>query len=57
MMKLIKDAIVSMRSIIYFDALNSVVDQSIKNNRKDVIKYTSKTTMKYINGNNEYRSA
>ena len=47
MMKLIRDVIVSKTSILYFDALNSVVDQSIKNNRKDVIKYTSKTTMKY----------
>lgn len=47
MMKLIKDVIISKRSILYFDALNSVVDQSIKNNRKDVIKYGSKTTMKY----------
>lgn len=47
MMKLIRDVIVSKTSIIYFDALNSVVDQSIKNNRKDVIKYGSKTTMKY----------
>ena len=47
MMKLIRDVIVSKISIIYFDALNSVVDQSIKNNRKDVIKYGSKTTMKY----------
>ena len=47
MMKLIKDAIVSMRSIIYFDALNSVIEQNIKENKKDVIKYGSKTKMKY----------
>lgn len=47
MMKLIRDVIVSKISILYFDALNLVVDQSIKDNRKDVIKYTSKTTMKY----------
>jgi cation transport regulator ChaB len=47
MMKLIKDAIVSMRSIIYFDALNSMIDQYIKDNKKDVITYGSKTKMKY----------
>ncbi len=47
MRKLIKDAIVSKISIIYFDALNAVIEQHIKDNRKDVIKYGSKTTMKY----------
>jgi hypothetical protein len=47
MRKLIKDVIVSMRSILYFDALNAVIEQNIKDNRKDVIKYTAKTTMKY----------
>jgi hypothetical protein len=47
MMKLIKDAIVSMRSMIYFDTLNSIIEQHIKDNKKDVITYGSKTTMKY----------
>jgi hypothetical protein len=47
MKKLIKDAIISMRSIIYFDTLNSIIEQSIKENKKEVIKYTSKTTIKY----------
>ena len=56
MMKLIKDVIVSMRSIIYFDAINIVIKQSIKNNRKDAIDRASKVKynkkLKY-----EYRSA
>lgn len=47
MMKLIKDVIVSKTSILYFDALNSVIEQYIKDNKRDVIKYGSKTTMKY----------
>ncbi len=47
MKKLIKDVIVSKISILYFDALNAAIEQNIKDNRKNVIKYTSKTTMKY----------
>lgn len=47
MMKLIKDAIVSMRSIIYFDALNAVIEQNIKEKRRCEVKYGSKTKMKY----------
>jgi len=34
MMKLIRDVIVSKTSIIYFDTLNKVIDQSIKDVKK-----------------------
>ena len=47
MKKLIKDVIVSKISILYFDALNTVIEQNIKDSRKDVIKYGFKTKMKY----------
>jgi hypothetical protein len=42
-----------MRSILYFDAINAVIEQSIKNNRKNAINSASKT--KY--NKNENRSA
>jgi hypothetical protein len=45
MMKLIKDAIFSMRNIILFNSINTVVEQTIKNNRKNVI--NSATKIKY----------
>lgn len=47
MKKSIKDVILSMRSMIYFDTLNSIIEQHIKDNKKDTITYGSKTTMKY----------
>lgn len=47
MMKLIEDATVSMRSILYFDAINSVIEQNIKEKRRCQVKYGHKTKMKY----------
>lgn len=41
MKKLIIDAIFSRISIIYFDAINAVIEQTIKNNKKNAIKNAS----------------
>jgi hypothetical protein len=53
MTKLIKDVIVSKISILYFDVLNGVIEQSVKNNRKNAI--NNATKVKY--NKNESRSA
>ena len=47
MMKLIRDVIVSKTSIIYFNALNTVIEQNIKEKRRCEVKYGSRTKMKY----------